>query len=197
VVVLGILAGTYQPVQFGEASGGSLPGTPAAKGLQTVNTFGGNQGETYVPPQLGVFTITESILNTGPQPVTIEAVSMLSPAEQANQSHGSPPWPLTPAGPVRWQNMITSSIEPRPVSGNSVAGLTLRPGEDVYVGIPVRLSGTCYDPGGFVTVDTFYVKERFLSFTHWVTITLGSPYIFGQPSSPGGEPARDLTCLRT
>lgn len=170
---------------------------PAARGIQTVNTFGDNQGETYVPPQLGVFTILETILNTGPEPVTIEAVSMLSPAEQANQAQGSPPWPLTPAGPVRWQNMITSSIEPRPVSGTSVAGLTLRPGEDVYVGIPVRLSGTCYDPGSFAAVDTFYVKERFLSFTHWVTITLGSPFIFRQPSSPGGEPAKDLTCLRT
>jgi hypothetical protein len=196
LVVLAILAGTYQPVQFGDAFGGNLPGTPAAKGMQTVNTFGGDQGETYVPPQLGVFTITESILNTGPQPVTIEAVSMLSPAEQANQSQGSPPWPLIPAGPVRWQNMITSSIEPRPVSGNSVAGLTLRPGEDVYVGIAVRMSDTCYDPGSFVTFDTFYVKERFLSFTHWVAITPGSPFIFRQPTSPGGEPAKDLTCLR-
>ena len=79
VVVLALLAGTYQPVQYGESGGGTLPGMPAAKGIQSVNTFGNAQGETYVPPRLGVFTITESIRNTGPQPVTIEAVSILSP----------------------------------------------------------------------------------------------------------------------
>jgi hypothetical protein len=61
----------------------------------------------------------------------------------------------------------------------------------------VRLSGTCYDKQSFGTTDVMYVKERFLSFTHWVAITLGSPFIFRQPSSPGGEPAKDLTCLHT
>jgi hypothetical protein len=81
VVVLATLAGTYQPVQYGDAGGGTLPGMPAAKDVQTVNTFGNDQGETYVPPQVGVFTITETIQNTGPQPVTIEAVSILSPAK--------------------------------------------------------------------------------------------------------------------
>ena len=196
VVVLALLAGTYQPVQFGDAGGGTLPGMPAARGIQTVNTFGGAQGETYVPPQLGVFTITETIQNTGPQPVTIEAVSILSPAEQASQAQGIALSPLTPAGPVRWQNMITAPDQPRPISGTSVAGLSLRPGEDIYVSIPVRLIGTCYDKQSFDTTDALYVKERFLTFTHWVTITFDIPFIFRHPSNPGGEPAADLTCLR-
>jgi hypothetical protein len=197
VVVLAILAGTYQPVQFGDAGGGggTLPGMPVGQGLQFVNTFGGEQGEIYVPPQLGVFTLTETILNTGPQPVTIEAVSILSPADQANQAHGIQPSPLTPAGPVRWQNMLP--LQPAPTSGRSVAGLSLRPGEDIYVGIPVRLSGTCYDKQGFETTDVMYVRERFLTFTHWVAVTFQIPFIFRQPSYPGGEPAQDLTCLRT
>lgn len=168
---------------------------PAAKGVQTVNTFGGDQGETYVPPQLGVFTITQTIQNTGPEPVTIEAVSILSPADQAHQAQGIGPYLLTPAGSVRWQDMIPH--QQAPVSGNSVAGLTLRPGQDIYVGIPVRLSGTCYDKQGFGTTDVMYVKERFLSFTHWVAITFDTPFIFRQPFSPGGEPGQDLTCLHT
>jgi hypothetical protein len=195
VVVLAILAGTYQPVLYGDAGGGTLPGMPAAKDVQTVNTFGNDQGETYVPPQLGVFTITETIQNTGPESVTIEAVSILSPAEQDNQAQGILPSPLTPAGPVRWQDMIPH--QQAPVSGNSVAGLSLRPGQDIYVSIPVRLSGTCYDKQSFDTTDALYVKERFLSFTHWVAITFDVPYIFRHPSPPGGEPAGNLTCPHT
>ena len=84
-----------------------------------------------------------------------------------------------------------------PASGTSVAGLSLRPGEDIYVGIPVRLSGTCYQPGSYATTDVLYVKERFLSFTHWVAITFDIPFVFRQPSPPGGEPAGNLTCLHT
>jgi hypothetical protein len=197
VVVLAILAATYQPVQFGDASGNLPPGMPAGQGLQSVNTFGNEQGEIYVPPQLGVFTISETILNTGPQPVTIEAVSILSPADRANQARGIQPSPLIPAGLVRWQSMITIPHQPGPSSGTSVAGLSLRPGEDIYVGIPVRLSGSCYDKTSYDTTNILYVKERFLSFTHWVAITFPLPYMFREPLPPGTEPARYLTCLRT
>jgi hypothetical protein len=83
VVILAVLAGTYQPVQFGEAYGGAFPGLPAGTAFRTVNNFGGATGQTYIPPQRGVFTLTESIQNTGPQTVTIEAVSILSPQVQA------------------------------------------------------------------------------------------------------------------
>ena len=72
VVVLAVLAATYQPVQFGGAWGGNFPGMPAGKGIRDVNTFGGATGQTYVPPQSGVFTITESIYNPGPEPASDE-----------------------------------------------------------------------------------------------------------------------------
>ena len=47
VVVLAVLAGTYQPVQFGEAYGGAFPGLPAGTAFRTVNNFGGATGQTY------------------------------------------------------------------------------------------------------------------------------------------------------
>jgi hypothetical protein len=68
VMVLAALAATYQPVQFGGAWGGTLPGLPAGTGVGQVNTFGALTGQTDIPPQSGVFTITESIYNTGPAP---------------------------------------------------------------------------------------------------------------------------------
>jgi hypothetical protein len=40
-----------------------------------------------------------------------------------------------------------------------------RPSEVILVGIPVRLSGTCYDPNGWTGTNVFYVKEQFLTFT--------------------------------
>jgi hypothetical protein len=111
VTALGVLAGTYQPVEFGgqwsTASGSNyFPGLPSGTGLRSVNTFGEQTGQLYVPPQAGVFTVTESIANNGPKPVTIEAVSILSPQAQANAADGESPWPLVPAGPVHWALQI-------------------------------------------------------------------------------------------
>ena len=102
VVVLAVLAGTYQPVQFGGESGAGFPGLPTGTGIHFVNTFGGQQGELYVPPQAGVFTLKVSVYNTGPETVTIEAISILSPQEQASEAQGISPWPLTPAGQALW-----------------------------------------------------------------------------------------------
>ena len=70
LVVLVVLAGAYQPIQFGGASGVSFPGLPTAAGLRSVNTFGLQWGQFYVPPQLGAFTVVESVENTGPETVT-------------------------------------------------------------------------------------------------------------------------------
>ena len=53
----GVLAGTYQPLGFGDEWGGSIPGLPAGTGLRVVNTFGNSNGDIYVPPQHGVFTV--------------------------------------------------------------------------------------------------------------------------------------------
>jgi hypothetical protein len=53
--------------------------------------------------------------------------------------------------------------------------------------------------------DVFYVKERFLFFTHWVPVQVQSPWILHSPADPGNsgpcpasqpiqEPAKDLVC---
>jgi hypothetical protein len=204
IVVLAVLAGTYQPVQFGDAYGGAFPGLPAGTGIRSVNTFGGALGETYVPPQRGVFTLTESIQNTGPQAVTILAVSILSPQDQVS---GIAPWPLTPAGTVRWMTPAYESPHQHisATSGSFNTSVSLGPGEFVYIGIPLRMSGRCYDPSGWTGNDVFYVKERFLFFTHWVPVQVQSPWILRSPADPGGsspypasqpiqEPAKDLVC---
>lgn len=170
LAVAGVLAGTYRPVAFGGVAGGSFPGLPAGAGLRLVN--GGSNGKLYVPPQRGVFTITESVRNSGPLAVTIEAVTATRPAEP-----GVRPWPLLTAG----QAMYVPEYGPRPKKGHPVAGLSLRPGQAIMVGIPVRMSYACYVPNGWTGVNVFYVKERFLIFTHWVAIPVGSPVVFHEP----------------
>jgi len=50
VVVLGTLAGTYQPIQAGGEDGIHFPGLPTGTGITSVNTFGGVPGAlTGVP----------------------------------------------------------------------------------------------------------------------------------------------------
>ena len=129
VVVLAVLAGTYQPVQFGDAYGGTFPGLPTGAGIRIVNNFGDATGEFYAPPQSGVFSVTPSIFNNGPEAVTIEAVSILSPQDQANIAHGASPWPLVPAGEVHWRFQYNNPDQKRPISGSSVVGVTLPPGQ--------------------------------------------------------------------
>jgi hypothetical protein len=144
--------------------------------LRAVNTFGGSNGDIYVPPQRGIFTVPESIQNSGPVAVTIEAVTASRP-ERA----GITPWPLRPAG----QALYLPADGPRPASGRPVAGLSLRPGQAIFVGIPVRMSGDCHVPNGWTGLRVFYVKERFLIFTHWVAIPLGTPLMFHEPEPSG------------
>ncbi len=99
LVVLTVLAWTYQPIPpFSGEGGGSFPGLPAGTGLRVVNTFGTQTGQLYVPPQSGAFTVVEGIQNTGPEAVTIEAVSILGPQQQAMIRDGAPTYPLIPAG---------------------------------------------------------------------------------------------------
>lgn len=191
LVVLAVLAWTYQPIPyFSGESGGSIPGLPSGTGLRAVNTFGIQAGQLYVPPQRGAFTVVESFENTGPEAVTIEAVSILSPQDQAMIRAGAPPWPLIPAGQVlgwieTWRSPLPA---PRPV-----AGLALGPGQVMRIGIPVRLSNACYIKGSWSEDVAFYVKERFLIFTHWVAVPLGIPLVFQQPSEPQ-VPAADVAC---
>lgn len=191
--MLAVLAAMYQPVQFGSEWGGVFPGMPAGTGIRDVNKFGGMTGQTYVPPQSGVFTITESIYNPGPEAVIIEAVSILSPQQQAQAASGIIPWPLIPAGPVHWMLAWHSPHQPGPVSGTSVAGVSFAPGQAITLGIPLRLRSACYITGSWSGIDAFYVKDRFLAFTHWVAVQVQSPLLLRQPDDTG-VPAKDLTC---
>jgi hypothetical protein len=197
VTVLGVLAGTYQPLGFGDQWGIGFPGLPDGTGVRDVNTFGDQTGQVYVPPQAGVFAVMESVYNNGPKPVTIEAVSILSPEKQASAARGISPWPVIPAGPVRWMFEIQGLPHTGPVSGRSVAGVTIPPGQGMTLGIPLRLSygGVCYVAGGWVSLDTFYVKERFGPFTHWVTVQFPEPLRMREPESRGGVQAKDRVCL--
>lgn len=71
----------------------------------------------------------------------------------------------------------------RPAKGRPVAGLSLRAGQAIVVGIPARLSGACYVPNGWTGLNFFYVKERFGFFTRWVAIPLGTPLVFHEPEA--------------
>jgi hypothetical protein len=198
VIVLVVLAGTYQPIAEGGQWGVGYPGMPSGTGLRTVNNFlNVSNGDTYIPPQRGVFTITESFGNSGPEAVTVEAVTILSPDEQAEETKGEPLSPLTPAGAVRWRDEDLGPGMPPPTSGNSVVGLTLAPGQDIVIGMPLRISGPCYEPGSSTEADAFYVKVRYLSFTHWVAVPFQAPLLLLQPAAVGQQPAKDFVCPST
>jgi hypothetical protein len=192
-VVLAVLAGRYQPIRFGGEWGGGLAGLPAGTGLRTVNTFGSQPGEIYVPPQLGAFTQVESIANTGPEAVTILAVSIVPPQDQGVviANGPSPPWPLVGTGRVLGAIETFTRV---PDTIRPAAGLSLGPGQVMRIWIPMRLNGTCYETGSWSEVESFYVEERYLTFTHWVAVPLGIPLTFLYPEYPGQVPAKDLTC---
>lgn len=200
VAVIWSLAASYQPVQFGGFYGGDpgtagdFPGLPAGAG-QRVNDFGVEPGDIYVAPRRAAFTIIEGITNSGPRPVTIEAVSILAPGEQQQLF----PWPLTNAGRVEWalEEQLNPPL-PRSVTACSysspcqASGLSLAPQESVALAIPVRLVDSCYENGGWTGSDAFYVEVRFGPFTHWVQVQDGAPYIFKEPEPAGTGP--DTVC---
>jgi hypothetical protein len=74
VVVLAVLAGSYQPLAYGqmESSVLAFPGLRAGQGIRTVNNVGGISEDFFVPPQGGKFSLFVSLDNTGAYPVTIE-----------------------------------------------------------------------------------------------------------------------------
>jgi len=189
LVVLGLLAATYQPLVFGGAKAAQFPGLPIAKGERTVNNFGGlASGDLYIPPQRGTFAIMESVQNNGPRAVTIGAVSVLAPGSQGA-------WPLVPAGPVLYMPEYYYHNERSWTSGRPIKGISLGPNQGVLVGIPLRLSNACYEATAWSEVSEFYVEESYLGFTHWVGIPLGTPVLVRAPEAPD-EPTAGLVCPR-
>jgi hypothetical protein len=182
LVVSGVLAATYQPLEFGGAYGGAFAGLPVGSLPRFVNTLAGQS--YYIPPQRTVFTIVESIENSGPKAVTIEAVSVVVPPSQ-----GISPWPLRPAGQARYMPEYNNDYTK---SGLPVQGLSLGPGQSVRVGIPVKMAGDCYVRGSGVGVTVFYVEERFLVFTQWVALPVGTPLFMHEPEPK--DAGSDLVC---
>ena len=180
LVVLGLLASTYQPLAFGGSAGGTFPGLPAGSPGRPVNSCGGLTPGSCIPAQRGVFTIVESIQNTGPNAVTIEAVSMTHPVPHA------PSWPLVAAGHVLYMPEYYTRGQRVWKAGRPFRGLSLAPAQDITVDIPVRMARACYVRSSVITLNVFYVEERFLTFTQWVALPLGAPIMMREPEGPGG-----------
>lgn len=83
---------------------------------------------------------------------------------------------------MRWSLEYRVPHQQGPFGGKSVAGLSLAPGQSITVGMPLRMSNACYIPNTWTGLDTFYVKERFLAFTHWVAIQMPIPLLMQQPA---------------
>ena len=188
LLVLVLLLATYQPLVFGNGWGSQFPGLPIAKGERTVNNFATASGDLYIPPQRGSFAIVESVQNNGPRAVTIEAVSVVAPGSQAA-------WPLVATGPVLYMPEYYNHNERTWASGRPVKGLSLGPSQGVLLGIPLRLSAACYEKTAWSRASEFYVEERYLGFTHWVTLPLGAPILVRSPEAPHQSIA-GLACPR-
>jgi hypothetical protein len=187
VVVLVILAATYQPLGSGGSEGGPFPGLPLGTPGRFVNQFAGATGELFFPPQRGNFTILASLENSGSRAVTVQAVTFVAPGAVGD-------WPLVPAGPVLYMPGEYARHQRVWRTGRPVKGLSLGPGESIVVGIQVRMADSCYVSGGGWSTDQFWVQERYLTFTHWVAIPLEVPVLMREPE-PAGAGA-GLVCLK-
>jgi hypothetical protein len=179
-VVIALLAGAYQPLEFGGSWGGTVPGLGATAVGRNVNNFGGQTGQFYIPPRRTAFTIVESIQNSGPTTVTIEDVSLAPPNEAYS-------WPLRAAGQALYMPEYYRGKTAWRV-GRPVDGLSLGPSQAIVVGIPARMSGACYQPNSSTGATVFYVQMRFLTFTKWVALPLGTPLLMREPEPRGNNP---------
>ncbi len=182
-VVLTVLAATYQPLMFEGETGNAFPGLPSGVGLQHVNTFGGADGEMYIPPQRGTFNVVTSIYNYGPEAVSIEAVQISPPGTSPRVSQA-----VRLAGRVHYflANASTSS------SAVFRSGMSLPPNQGFVFGVPLRLSSTCFYNNGWTSISQVWVEEGYLAFSHWVTVPLDPPLVMEIPVPRG---TRGATCL--
>ena len=177
--VLGVLLGkaaVYQPISWGGLQA-DFPGMPTGVGIKGVNNFGlPGGGDYYVPPQRGVFSFGALIVNNGSRPVIIEAVT----------PSVSPPYdyPVWAAGPVLYTTDMGTPGTPRT---HILRNVTLGPGHGIFIGIPLRTQ-PCGNTDGWVTDLAFYVKERFLFFTHAVPLPWSMQGARLIMHIPGGKP---------
>ena len=165
----------YQPLVSGGMGGTSFPGLPAKAGIVKVNDFGAQQGELYVPPTPGPFTVLASVYNPWPRAATVRTVTL-----DDRVAPGVPPWRVVPAGPVLYMPEYASAHRPHWKAGRPVNRLVLAPHQSVEVGVPVSFSYACYIPDGWTTVADFYVQESVAGSAHWVAIPLATPLLMNE-----------------
>jgi len=188
-IAAGFAADAYQPLGGWNLIGG-FPGLHRPAGAHTVNDFGAQTGEYYIPHQAWRFAVPVSLVNRGPFTVTIEAVSLQPPA------HPGYPLMLLPAGPaLYWTTQMTTGLHSQ--LGRPIAGLSLRPGDEygVYIAVPVR-TPQCYVAGAYGIVSSFYVKAHFGPFTKWVRVPLRQPLMLNAPADPPNKPGPGIVCPR-
>ena len=161
------LGAHYQPVGLGN-SGGGLIGHMITK---PVNNFAPMNGQTYLPPQRpasgGLYV---SLTNNGPLPVTIEAASLNPPYAQGPiERQGQP---LRDTGVATY--WLQAGFQNGP--GKRLAGLVLRPEEVIVVRLPVTTAGCWMPAHGYTVLFTFWVRVKFLHWTHLVQIWWTSPF---------------------
>ena len=47
------------------------------------------------------------------------------------------------------------------------------------------MADRCYVPNSTASLGTLFVEERYLEFTHWVTIPLDTPVVMREPEPAG------------
>lgn len=181
------LGAAYQPLAFGGAGGG-LTGHIVSR---RVNNFPPMDGQTYVPPQKaanGAYYV--SLTNTGPYPVTIESATLNNPRYEAAPDRRAQP--LRDSGHATYWPLAG---QPGAGKGTPLHGAQLRPGQYIVIRLPVTTAGCWMTSGGYSILSTFWVKEKFLIWTHLVQIWWTSPYDQSedaiiahepQPASQGG-----------
>jgi hypothetical protein len=142
-----------------------FPGMPAGVRPRPVNTFGNLPGELYLPPQRGVMTVSVVLRNNGPLAVTIESVS-IDPSLQL-------------AGKPRYLDVIDSVGTMFSAVRGPVVWTSLRPGQTILVGIPIRVPD-CVNKTTtpYMMTGSFQVRERLLMFSHTAAIPLPTPLIW-------------------
>jgi hypothetical protein len=184
LAVLGVLLGraaVYQPLgRGGLVLDAPFPGMAPGVGIKVVNNFALLGGDYYVPPQRGEFSFGLSIQNSGSRPVIIEAVTTSVSAADST-------YPVRLAGPVLYTTDMGRPGTPR---AHVLRNLTLGPGQGIFIGIPLR-TWPCGQTDGWDTDPAFYVRERFLFFTHMVAVPWsmnGAELIMHDPGGKPGDP---------
>jgi len=179
VITGAALGSSYQPVQYGDYGGG-LGGQIITR---QVNNFPPMDGQTYLPPQRsgrgGWFV---SLANNGDFAVTIVSASLNAPDAQGPIFRQAEP--LRDSGtPTYWPEAgIHSGL------GTRLAGMTLKPGQTILVRLPVTTAGCWLPTGGYAILATFWVKVKFMFWTHLVQIWWTSPYDESEDAIIAHEP---------